>query len=81
MASWSASNVQVTRANLLVVLTSQFIPSFALLLVHLGVHRAMGVHVSKVRSVELDQSIWTDSLIEVHLCLVYVLIQFFIPTA
>ena len=30
-----------------------------------GVHRAMGVHISKVRSVELDVEIWTDSLIEV----------------
>eukprot|EP00731_Ephydatia_muelleri_P030729 Em0022g243a len=29
-----------------------------------GVHRSMGVHISKVRSVELDRHIWTDSLIK-----------------
>ena len=32
-----------------------------------GVHRAMGVHISKVRSVELDVEIWTDTLIQVCL--------------
>ena len=30
-----------------------------------GVHRSMGTHISKVRSVELDKSIWTDSLVNV----------------
>lgn len=30
-----------------------------------GVHRSMGILVSKVRSLELDRSIWTDSLIKV----------------
>ena len=30
-----------------------------------GVHRSMGILVSKVRSLELDRSIWTDSLIRV----------------
>ncbi len=30
-----------------------------------GVHRSMGVHISKVRSVELDVEIWTETLIQV----------------
>ena len=30
-----------------------------------GVHRSMGTHISKVRSIELDQHIWTVTLIEV----------------
>ena len=30
-----------------------------------GVHRSMGILVSKVRSLELDRSIWTSSLIQV----------------
>ena len=30
-----------------------------------GVHRSMGTHISKVRSVELDKSIWTDNLVNV----------------
>lgn len=30
-----------------------------------GVHRSMGTHISKVRSVELDKSIWTESLVNV----------------
>ena len=34
-----------------------------------GVHRSMGILVSKVRSLELDRSIWTDSLIRVSVCM------------
>ena len=33
-----------------------------------GVHRSMGIHISKVRSLELDRSIWTDNLIKVSVC-------------
>ena len=38
-----------------------------------GVHRAMGTHISKVRSVELDHQIWKPTLIQVYIvvmCLV-----------
>jgi hypothetical protein len=34
-----------------------------------GVHRALGVHISKVRSAELDKSIWTDSLVDLMVAL------------
>ena len=39
-----------------------------------GVHRAMGVHISKVRSVELDTEIWTDSLINVRINFIIIII-------
>ena len=32
----------------------------------IGVHRSMGTHISKVRSLELDLHIWTDTLIKVQ---------------
>ncbi|KAI6645936.1 Arf-GAP with Rho-GAP domain, ANK repeat and PH domain-containing protein 1-like [Oopsacas minuta] len=34
-----------------------------------GVHRALGAHISKVRSVDLDQTVWTPTLVELLICL------------
>ena len=48
-----------------VALTLHCISSLCSLCPPAGVHRSMGVHISKVRSVELDRHIWTDSLIKV----------------
>ncbi len=46
-----------------------------------GVHRSLGTHVSKVRSVELDRQIWKANLIKVCVsliavyCMVYLRLQ------
>lgn len=34
-----------------------------------GVHRQLGVHISKVRSLKLDVKVWTEPLIHMFLCL------------
>ncbi len=34
----------------------------------LGQHRSLGPGISKVRSMKLDSSIWTNELIEVPIC-------------